>query len=317
MRMDYNASTEQPVRRWWRLCGVVLVFVAVVFVAGCSSVPSPVLTPTSPSSGFRDAIPTVEPRSKYGNPPLYDVKGRRYYVMTSAQGYHERGVASWYGPGFHGKLTSNREPYDMYGMTAAHTTLPLPTYLYVTNLENRHAAVLRVNDRGPFEKSRLIDLSYAGAKRLGLEGPGTALVEVQALDPANPSSWPSGATLLVEAARRGGNVAQTEVEVPVTQARRAGNGVQSDAEIPSTPKRILSHVLYVQVGAFADRNNAERLRQQLMGTLAVHCTISVVQTAQQTLYRLRFGPLDSVESADRLIEPLNQLGVRDPRIVVD
>ena len=282
-----------------------------VLMTGCSSVPTSAPTPTP--SGIRDAIPKVEPRSKYGNPPFYDVSGHRYYTMTSAQGYVERGVASWYGPGFHGKRTSSGEPYDMYAMTAAHTTLPLPTYLYVTNLVNGRTAILRVNDRGPFEKNRLIDLSYAGAKRLGLDGPGTALVEVQALDPAAPSSWPSGAVTLVAAARRGESVAtvNTHPIAPATPIATSSGSPNIGTSAPKPP------TLYVQVGAFADRENAERLRQRLVGTIAIRCIISTVQTTQQVLYRLRLGPLDSVENADRLMEPLNQLGIRDPHIVVD
>ena len=101
-----------------------------------------------------DAVPRKEPRSKYGNGPVYEVLGKRYTVMPSSQGYQERGVASWYGKKFHGNLTSNREVYDMYEMTAAHKTLPLPTYVQVRNLRNDKTIVVRVNDRGPFAKGR-------------------------------------------------------------------------------------------------------------------------------------------------------------------
>jgi rare lipoprotein A len=116
--------------------------------------PAIVPAPTAPTaqSGAQfvpDAIPRVEPRSRYGNPPFYEVFGKRYYVLSSSVAYVERGVASWYGPGFHQVLTSTRERYDMYAMTAAHKTLPLPAYVRVTNLQNGRSVVVRVNDRGP------------------------------------------------------------------------------------------------------------------------------------------------------------------------
>ena len=125
----------------------------------------------------------AEPRSRYGNHTPYVVLGKRYYVRDSANGYRERGTASWYGTKFHGRLTSNREPYDMYAFSAAHKTLPLPTYARVTNLRNGRSVVVRINDRGPFVGDRLIDLSYAAAVKLGVHLTGTAPVEVEALAP--------------------------------------------------------------------------------------------------------------------------------------
>ena len=133
-----------------------------------------------------DAVPRVEPRSRYGNPTFYDVFGKRYYVLSSSVAYVERGVASWYGPGFHQIMTSTREPYDMYGMTAAHKTLPLPAYVRVTNLQNGRSVVVRVNDRGPFVGNRIIDLSYTAAAKLDMLRDGTAMVEVRAIDPTVP-----------------------------------------------------------------------------------------------------------------------------------
>jgi rare lipoprotein A len=134
-----------------------------------------------------DAVPRAEPRAIYGNPPSYEVFGKRYYLMASSVGYVERGVASWYGPGFHKELTSVREPYDMYGMTAAHKTLPLPAYVRVTNLQNGRSCVVRVNDRGPFVGNRIIDLSYTAAAKLDMLRDGTAMVEVRALQPLDPA----------------------------------------------------------------------------------------------------------------------------------
>ena len=130
-----------------------------------------------------DAVPREEPRSKYGNPAEYEVEGRTIRTLESSDGYEEEGVASWYGEEFQGRRTSSGEPYDMYAMTAAHPTLPLPSYLEITNLENGRRVVVRVNDRGPFHGGRLIDVSYAAAHRLGMLGTGTVRVRIRALQP--------------------------------------------------------------------------------------------------------------------------------------
>lgn len=133
-------------------------------------------------SSIPDAKPKAEPKSKYGNPKKYTVFNKSYTVMHTSKGYKERGTASWYGKKFHGYKTSNGEVYDMYGMSAAHKTLPLPTYARVTNLANGKSVIVKINDRGPFHEDRIIDLSYAAAGKLGILGKGTAKVEVQAID---------------------------------------------------------------------------------------------------------------------------------------
>jgi rare lipoprotein A (peptidoglycan hydrolase) len=148
--------------------------------------PPPAAAAPAPQS-VPDAIPRFEPRALYGNPPFYDVFGKRYFVMASGVGYVERGVASWYGPGFHKVRTSTGEIYDMYGMTAAHKTLPLPAYARVTNLENGRSCVVRINDRGPFVGNRIIDLSYTAAAKLDMLRNGTAMVEIRTLQPADPA----------------------------------------------------------------------------------------------------------------------------------
>jgi rare lipoprotein A len=173
--------------------------VVTVLLSGCSVTrqreplpppPEPTMRPVPPMTShppgvpadvttIPDAVPKVEPRSRRGNPPFYTVLGRRYVVLDSADGYVERGVASWYGPTFHGESTSNGEAYDMYAMSAAHKTLPLPSYARVTNLSNGRSVVVRINDRGPFAKNRLIDVSYTAAAKLGMLRDGTALVEVR------------------------------------------------------------------------------------------------------------------------------------------
>ena len=170
--------------------------VATLALTACSmtaqrpAVPTGQAAPAAPAAPpvdtVPDAVPRAEPRSAHGNPPFYDVLGRRYYVLTTADGYLERGVASWYGPTFHGGNTSSGEAYDMYAMSAAHKTLPLPCYARVTNLRNGRSVVVRINDRGPFVANRLIDLSYGAAAKLDMIRDGTTLVEVRALTAAVP-----------------------------------------------------------------------------------------------------------------------------------
>jgi len=177
--------------------GLLLIAACATLLAGCSLVsrrpsappPQVPLRPPPPNVlAVPNAVPRAEPRSKLGNPPFYDVLGRRYFVLATAEGYVERGVASWYGPTFHGLRTATGEPYDMYAMTAAHKTLPLPCYARVTNLRNGLSVVVRVNDRGPFVANRLIDLSYTAAAKLDMLREGTTLVEVRAITPGEPAS---------------------------------------------------------------------------------------------------------------------------------
>ena len=176
-----------------RLARALALPLCVVLAAGltaCFSAPPraerPSTTPVPPPPTERppsveavpDMVPRNEPRSRYGNPPFYDVMGKRYFVLSSSVGYIERGVASWYGPGFHKVRTSTGELYDMYGMTAAHKTLPLPAYVRVTNLQNGRSIVVRVNDRGPYAHERIIDVSEAAGKQLGLVDRGVARVRL-------------------------------------------------------------------------------------------------------------------------------------------
>jgi peptidoglycan lytic transglycosylase len=180
------------------------VALCVLALAGCAgpaqrppAAPPAPHAPLPPASvaAVPDAVPHAEPRSAHGNPPFYDTLGQRYYVLAAADGYIERGVASWYGPTCDGGNTSSGEPYDMYGMTAAHKTLPLPTYARVTNLKNGRSVVVRINDRGPFVANRLIDLSYSAALRLDMIREGTTLVEVRALTPGSPDNLTRSAQL--------------------------------------------------------------------------------------------------------------------------
>jgi rare lipoprotein A len=267
---------------------------AAVGLAGCLTRPAPPVLPpeTRPSApptqhreAVPDAVPRIEPRSRYGNPPFYDVSGKRYYVLSSAVDYVERGVASWYGPGFHELMTSTHEPYDMYGMTAAHRTLPLPAYVRVTNLQNGRSVVVRVNDRGPFVGNRIIDLSYSAALRLDMLRNGTAMVEVRAIDPV------------------------------ATGAPLAGGSPAVPAGPAPTPA--LRAALFVQAGAFADPANAERLAEKLRGGTYGRIFVRADVIAGRRMYRVRIGPVPDVPEFDRIIAALERDGVHDAHLASD
>ena len=174
-----------------RLAGCIGSGMVLLLLAACATQPKVEPEP-EPADGpsfagiraedVKDAQPRPEPRAHYGNNSPYEVFGKKYYLLDSATGYRQRGIASWYGSKFHGRRTSSGEPYDMHLATAAHKTLPLPTYAQVTNLENGRQVIVKINDRGPFKEDRLIDLSYGAALRLGMIGTGTARVEVRAID---------------------------------------------------------------------------------------------------------------------------------------
>jgi rare lipoprotein A len=237
-------------------------------------------------SHIPDARPRYEPLSKYGNPDSYVVNGKRYYVKASSKGYVERGVASWYGKKFHGRRTSSGEPYNMYAMTAAHKTLPLPSYVSVTNIKNGRSVVVKVNDRGPFHQNRIIDLSYAAAEKLGIVGSGTGFVEVRAIDPAQPTR-------------------------PYTTVAATTSAVSAPVQASSGKGRI-----FIQVGAFSERSNAERLVDRLPRTLG-SVFIHEGWSSQNRIYRVRVGPIASVEQADGLASVIEKLGVMNYHLVVE
>lgn len=254
-------------------------------LAGCASRPgSDGPGAQVPSEAPVDPIPREEPRSRYGNGPYYQVLGQRYQVMNTGTGYRERGVASWYGKKFHGKPTSSREPYDMYAMTAAHKTLPLPSYVRVTNLRNNKSVIVRVNDRGPFVSNRIIDLSYAAAERLDMIRDGTSLVEVAAI---------------------GYN--ELESGEPARQVR-----LEDPAETLSPDASI-----YLQVGAYGDEENAKRrfsmLRDGGIGPAFVHEDAA----ASGALYRVRIGPIADVTQYDSIVEQLQRLGISETHLVTE
>lgn len=256
-----------------------------------------------------DATPRREPRSLYGNQPMYSVHGRTYRTRSSSGGFVERGLASWYGRKFQKRLTSSREPYDMFAMTAAHRTLPLPTYVRVTRLDNGRSIVVRVNDRGPFRAGRVIDLSYVAAVKLGIDRTGTAPVEVRALEP--PADEEAPAPGAAAEARAPADPGEGE---EAGSGAAAGEGEEEDAPAASPPGRAR---VYVQIGAYRKPSNAERafaLASQLRPGLA---RIVRVRQEEGVLHRVRLGPFDAVEDVDRALKDLAAHGRDDVRLVVE
>jgi rare lipoprotein A len=258
--------------------------------------PTAETSPPAPDS-VPDVVPRAEPRSRNGNPPFYDVFGRRYYVLSSSVGYVERGVASWYGPGFHKVRTSIGEPYDMYGMTAAHTTLPLPTYVRVTNLQNGRSVVVRVNDRGPFVDNRIIDLSYTAAAKLDMLRNGTAIVEVSSIEPPRTTASAGPAT------------------APTTIAP----GIAPAGDSPAVPVQTaaISKTFFVQAGAFSDPANAQRLAEKLRGGGYGTVFVRDNEIAGRRMFRVRIGPITGVAEFDRIVAALGRSGIRDARLALD
>ena len=262
-------------------CLAVLVWVALL--SACGVAPERDREPAGEVdlSSIPDAVPRVEPRSRYGNPRSYVVDGRQYFTLSSARGFTQRGIASWYGPKFHGRRTSSGETYDMYKMTAAHKTLPLPTYVAVQNVSTGREIVVRVNDRGPFHGDRIIDLSYAAATKLGIARQGIGFVEVRALDPGS--------------------------------AKPLAAGTQRVEPVLGGPIR-----LFVQAGAFQAAANANKLRARLAATVSrVPVRVRQAVSDGRALYRVWLGPVPSVEAADRLSKVLGVLGLEGSRIVVE
>jgi rare lipoprotein A len=295
-------------------------------LSGCFSAPPrtqpPSVTPLPPAPGERppspnsvpDMVPRSEPRSRNGNPPFYDVLGKRYFVLSSSVGYVERGVASWYGPGFHKVKTSTGEPYDMYAMTAAHKTLPLPAYVRVTNLQNGRSVVVRVNDRGPFVGNRIIDLSYTAASKLDMLRNGTAMVEVRSIGPAS-----GGAPLMAP-------LAAPLTATPLSAAAEAPPPGSADSALPPAaapdPSAGIStvpvpHSLFIQAGAFSDPKNAERLVEKLRGGGYGKIFVRDNEIAGRRMYRVRIGPVPNVAEFDRVVAALERVGVNDAHLALD
>lgn len=230
--------------------------VVTLVLSACGSLPHRDGAPSSHPvdiQSLADPVPKIEPLSRYGNPANYEVFGVTYTPLKSSKGYSARGTASWYGTKFHGQLTSSREPYDMYKLTAAHKTLPLPSYVEVTNLENGKHIIVRVNDRGPFHDDRIIDLSYAAAYKLGFANKGTARVEIKAINPEQPLS---NGIFYVQA----GAFSDRE-NAELMQQQLQQSHVNSGIKIASYEGDATYY--RVHLGPFKDRQSAMRFKEKL------------------------------------------------------
>lgn len=252
-------------------------------LGGCSSFPKG-------ANSFDGSQPAMAPPKGRCRPSSnqagdnYVVFGRRYHVLDSAIGYDERGIASWYGPNFHGKLTSSGMRYNMYAMTAASKVLPLCTWVKVSNLESGKSAIVQVNDRGPFVRNRIIDLSFSAAKALGVVHDGTALVEVQAI--AKPSATVPG------------DIQQVSQTFPAKHLHHRAR-------------------LYVQVAAFTKHANAEKMRARLILRQLGNIHISRKEVHDKTFFRVLVGPYKTVNQVDALTARLDRIGFHDTDVVIE
>lgn len=285
--------------RTWR----VLPLLGLLVLAACRSTPSEPATTDVPMAGAKggapvqrdwatdgppdhippgleslpDPIPRLEPKSALGNPPTYRVFGKTYRTWDSAAGYYATGLASWYGRKFHGRKTSSGEPYDMLQLTAAHRSLPIPSYVRVTNLDNGRTTMVRVNDRGPFHSDRIIDLSFAAAYKLGFAHHGTARVRLEAWAPPGE---------------------------PV-------NRVRADQQIADQPAPAAQFVL--QAGAFRNLDAADRLKASLERATGERAYVVRVENDQ--LYRVRVGPVSGEPEAQRLRAAIIAANLGEPMII--
>lgn len=225
-----------------------------------------------------DAVPVSVTRSKYGNPDSYEVFGSTYYVKDSAEGFQQKGIASWYGNKFHGQRTSSGEDYDMYAMTAAHKTLPIPVFVEVTNHDNGRKAVVKVNDRGPFHEGRIIDLSYAAATKLGVAQAGTANVSIRVVRSESDKNRQRSAAV---------------VESPVFEGGK----------------------LYVQIAAFTSEDNALLHLEKLQGEGFSDVRLHIESKKGKAMYRVRIGPLPSENVAKNVVAQLKENNHKSLKIV--
>lgn len=284
-------------------------FLCLLFLSSCSFTKKPKDGPPKfhvDETKIPNAQPKIEPLAKYGNMPFYRVFGKRYYVMKSYKNYQEVGTASWYGTMFHNRKTSSGEPYNMLGMTAAHRTLPLPTYVEVTNLVNHKKIIVKVNDRGPFASNRIIDLSYVAAKKLGMLGRGTTLVKVKAIDPST-----FGRPMIVAKKKPFKSFWQRVTETKtVSKNERYPN---SQMKTVTAQKTRQYELFYLQVGAFRHFEHAKRLRDKLAHHLSAPIKISAPSSASMGLYRVNVGPFYDSARMDKISHQLMSMGIKPNR----
>lgn len=287
-----------------------------------------------------NAEPRLEPLSRYGNPQKYDVFGVRYHTLAHSNGYAAEGTASWYGRKFHGQRTSSGEPYDMFGMTAAHRSLPLPTYAKVKNLNNGREVIVKINDRGPFVKDRLIDLSYAAAKKLGIHATGTGKVRITAIDPIAWHKEKEKVIQVASSSKKASSAKHADKKGKATQlaqANTAKNSTNKKAPAKDASKntsktataakaktttvaKANNKQIYLQLGAFSQKTNAQQLANkatvltQALQDVDVHVLDS--KSANKNSYKVRIGPLKSEAEAQKIQKKLIALNTTNPAKVV-
>ncbi len=300
--------------------------IVTVMLSACADTPGS--SPTSQSMR-RDtpSAPGTVGRYKVGKP--YQIKGTWYHPEEDL-GYEEVGMASWYGRQFHGRSTANGEKYDMTAMTAAHRTLPLPSMVRVTNLSNGRSVKLRVNDRGPFAKERIIDVSRRAAKELGFKNKGVTRVRVEILaDESRTLAGRNGGRTSSRASRVGltpdpAVAALNRKQLTAANARRSSRSVArapvaapvaatSRTVVMASPPAPAGTRTYIQAGSFSDQNNAHRVRSRLSGLGPVE--VRPLQVGGRNFYRVRVGPLPSDDHADRVLGDVIRAGYPTSRIV--
>lgn len=228
------------------------------------------------ASNVPDAIPVWEPLSRQGNRSPYTVRGKKYHIADTANGYQERGDASWYGLKFHGELTSNGEVYNMYAMSAAHKNLPLPSYVRVTNLNNNKQIVVRVNDRGPFHRGRIIDLSYAAATKLGFAKKGTAPVKIDLIKP--------------EMVDKEGELGAVSVDDKIAR--------------------------FIQVAAFSLKGSADKTMNQLKVNHGISdAFVASAAIGSTVIHRVRVGPYFNEKSAASALKLIRSKGFSGAQVI--
>lgn len=282
---------------------IALIFIGCIFLAACSGNKQKASTrsdaPYNPNDGryehdkdfgpsedvdlshVPDAVPRYETRTIAGNKNPYTVLGKTYHLIEDESAYRERGYASWYGNKFNGHNTSNGERYDMYAMTGAHKTLPIPSYVRVTNLDNGKSVVVRINDRGPFHKGRVIDLSYAAAQRIGIHKTGTGRVEVEIALPGDAAPIP----------------------------RRANSKTPAHNLDPALPAGT-----YLQVGAFGQKASAQQFAASVGSKLTFPVTINSVMQPKQ-IHRVRVGPFANAKSLQDARNQLARIKIFEAHVV--
>lgn len=266
-------------------------------------------------SQIPDAVPRAEAPSRGGNRPVYEVWGKTYRVLPDARGYARQGTASWYGEKFHGYATSNGEIYDMYKMSAAHRSLPLPTYARVTSLDNGRSVIVRVNDRGPFHSDREIDLSYAAAARLDILDRGTGRVKVEAIDPVawqaengNNEANRTAATAVQSAAASTPRTAVTQADD--SAATRSGEATEAAVRSEPNPADDKAPI-YLQIAALGSADNAQALKSRLERELSQ--PVRVADGAG--MYRVQVGPLAHAGQVEPVRDELRRAGFEQAFIV--